>query len=327
MSPLLRPALSSQESGNNTASQAPKQYRVSGGRRLIGRPSHQRSLSSLHNLSNVLVNGETENSDSKEVSTDQSSQHRGHGRHIPSAQFVSQVLDWLQEERRKHSGKRGSKTSTRRHTDRSTISNQVNDGESDMSANQLNRYPSNSSDGSLALDRLEQILVDNMIIDPDRVRRTPSKEYRGFNIPRRTSSVRKLRKGSIVPSSDTDFLEGDALVPSTDVVLDNSKTMSYSDGGVDTGTGSISSRKRAAKEKEAWHAFKSEIVRLAHTLRLKGWRRVSLDHGGDIEVERLSGALTNAVYVVVPPKNLPQPPADGNSSSTSISMASKKSPQ
>jgi choline kinase len=39
-------------------------------------------------------------------------------------------------------------------------------------------------------------------------------------------------------------------------------------------------------------------------LKLKGWRRVPLDQSSEIEVERLSGALTNAVYVVSPPKNL-----------------------
>ena len=61
---------------------------------------------------------------------------------------------------------------------------------------------------------------------------------------------------------------------------------------------------------EAWVTFKNEIVRLAHTLRLKGWRRVPLDGGADIEVERLSGALTNAVYVVSPPKRLPENPSD-----------------
>lgn len=66
--------------------------------------------------------------------------------------------------------------------------------------------------------------------------------------------------------------------------------------------------KRALREKETWLRFKNEIVRLAHTLKLKGWRQVPLDRGGDIEVERLSGALTNAVYVVKPPTNLPLAP-------------------
>ena len=62
--------------------------------------------------------------------------------------------------------------------------------------------------------------------------------------------------------------------------------------------------RRAEKERKAWVSFKNEIIRLAHTLRLKGWRRVALDSGESISVERLSGALTNAVYVVSPPDDL-----------------------
>ena len=62
--------------------------------------------------------------------------------------------------------------------------------------------------------------------------------------------------------------------------------------------------RKAEKERKAWVSFKNEIIRLAHTLRLKGWRRVALDSGESISVERLSGALTNAVYVVSPPDDL-----------------------
>jgi choline kinase len=65
------------------------------------------------------------------------------------------------------------------------------------------------------------------------------------------------------------------------------------------------SEKKARKEKEAWDTFKFEILRIAHTLRLKGWRRVPMDLSEHMEVQRLSGALTNAVYVVSPPKYLP----------------------
>jgi choline kinase len=116
-------------------------------------------------------------------------------------------------------------------------------------------------------------------------------------------------------SSDTEYQDGDVVVPSCDVVLDNSKTMSYSGGTADSAstTVTLSTSKRAEKERKAWLVFKCEIVKLAHTLRLKGWRRVPLDRGGDIEVERLSGALTNAVYVVSPPKDLPAPEVETGS--------------
>lgn len=116
---------------------------------------------------------------------------------------------------------------------------------------------------------------------------------------RRKTSIRNLHRTA---SSDTDYHDGDAVVPSCDVVLDNSKTMSYSGGAADSSVDLGANSTRAEKEQNAWTTFKSEIVRLAHTLRLKGWRRVPLDRGDEIEVVRLSGALTNAVYVVSPPK-------------------------
>lgn len=129
--------------------------------------------------------------------------------------------------------------------------------------------------------------------------------------PKRRPSLKKLGGGS----SDTEYHDGDVVVPSCDVVLDNSKTMSYSGGTADSSisTVTLSTSKRAEKERKAWSTFKCEIVRLAHTLRLKGWRRVPLERGGEIEVERLSGALTNAVYVVSPPKDLPSESVNGDS--------------
>jgi choline kinase len=88
-------------------------------------------------------------------------------------------------------------------------------------------------------------------------------------------------------------------------VLDNSKTLSYTGGNAagEEDTASLSKR-REEKERKSWLTFKNEIIRLAHTLRLKGWRRVPLDNGDIISVERLSGALTNAVYVVNPPEDM-----------------------
>lgn len=48
--------------------------------------------------------------------------------------------------------------------------------------------------------------------------------------------------------------------------------------------------------------FKSEVLRLAHTLKIKNWRKVDLERGGELGVTRISGALTNAVYKVTPPE-------------------------
>jgi choline kinase len=116
-----------------------------------------------------------------------------------------------------------------------------------------------------------------------------------------------MKRGSVV-SSDTDYFDGaEDLVPSCEAVLDNSKTMAYGGGGAESLSESLDSSqasRSSKKEKEAWATFKYEIVRITHTLRLKGWRRVPLDESNEIEVTRLSGALTNAVYVVSPPKNI-----------------------
>lgn len=122
-------------------------------------------------------------------------------------------------------------------------------------------------------------------------------------------SQRKRSVGTVHPSSDTEYHDGDIRVPTCDVVLDNSKTMGYSGGKPSASTDDLSlsltlSSKREEKERRAWITFKNEIIKLAHTLRLKGWRRVPLDSGESIDVTRLSGALTNAVYVVSPPDDV-----------------------
>lgn len=129
---------------------------------------------------------------------------------------------------------------------------------------------------------------------------------RGSRVVSRRSSLRKLTRSYSTASSDVDYFEGDRFVPWCDVTLDNSRTLAFSGGSAETpGDSPDSSRK--AKEREAWAKFKYEIVRLTHTLRLKGWRRVSMERSGEIGVERLSGALTNAVYAVEPPKDVPLP--------------------
>lgn len=120
---------------------------------------------------------------------------------------------------------------------------------------------------------------------------------------------RSQRKRSLTlhrtASSDTEYHDGDIRVPTCDVVLDNSKTLGYSGGKPSASTDDFSSsNKKEEKERKAWITFKNEIIKLAHTLRLKGWRRVPLDSGEDIDVTRLSGALTNAVYVVSPPDDI-----------------------
>jgi choline kinase len=117
-----------------------------------------------------------------------------------------------------------------------------------------------------------------------------------------------LRRGS---ASESDY-DLEPATPSVDAVLDNTKTLSYTGGSAESDNGDTASI-RKAKDREAWVVFKSEILRLTHTLQLKGWRKLPMDLAAEIDVERLSGALTNAVYKVIPPQNIPPPRAEDGS--------------
>ena len=292
--------------------QGQKQYSAGVAKRMTGRPNFNASTSSLNSQSSYksdLV------SEPEPVETKQDHHHHhSHGHRDTSDRLMSQVMNWLHEEKAKRSRKLKSNT-TGKESYPSVQSTPGN--ESSESFESAGRRSSRVSDGDLALEKLEQIIVDNLkfVQGPDQ---TPTKERRGFQLPRRGSIVRNLRKRSTAASSDTDYQDGDAVVPHTDVVLDNSKTMSYSAGAGGPQEELPVSSKRARREKEDWNIFKSEIVRIAHTLRLKGWRKVPLDRGGDIDVERLSGALTNAVYVVSAPKDILQPTMNATSSSPAI---------
>jgi choline kinase len=169
------------------------------------------------------------------------------------------------------------------------------------------RDSEDSLSSTISLEDLQRILEANMIVSSPRHTPTVSPKL-GPRKPSYTSKkLPSSRRMSRNASSDTEYFDGDVIVPSCDVVLDNSKTLSYTGGGAASDPILATSGKRSEKEGNAWTTFKSEILRLAHTLRLKGWRRVYLESGADIEVERLSGALTNAVYVVSPPKSMPAP--------------------
>lgn len=206
--------------------------------------------------------------------------------------LLTQVAGWLQAEKAKRAAKRSKKRGGK-----------SRDEENEQ---QRPRTGSQSSDSSaISLEKLQRIIEDNMSAFGIE---NPLEAPRRHGLHRRRHSSARGKLAGFA-SSDTEYQDGDIVVPSCDVVLDNSKTMSFTGGGAvmessDT-TVTMSTSRRVEKEKKAWLQFKSEIVRLAHTLRLKGWRRVPLERGGEIEVERLSGALTNAVYVVSPPKELP----------------------
>lgn len=210
--------------------------------------------------------------------------------HRQGHHVTSKVRQWLDTERARKSARR-QKRSQKIH---------AKDG---IKGPQDETRASSDSDED-ALARLEQILADAGLDEKDLL--APARSRRPTHGPRKRSSKYNLRRKSTAASSDTDYADGDVLVPSADVVLDNTKTLKYSNPDTAESTTDLHGQaKRKEKEKAAWLTFKNEIVRLAHTLKLKGWRRVPLEHGGEIMVERLSGAMTNAVYVVSPPTTLP----------------------
>jgi choline kinase len=286
--------------------QPKKQFNAGVAKRLSGRPAPSTASSRASIVSQKSIEDLPEAALSS--SPNETRTHHHHHRHRHE-KLLTQVAEWLQAEKAKRTLRK-----TKKHHASKIKS-------PDESRDITVRPSSRDSDSSaLSLEKLQRILEGSMTefgIDPSA---SPKLLSRPSYTPRRRSSTRKLIRTA---SSDTEYQDGDVIVPSCDVVLDNTRTLSYSAGGASASDlNLVATGKRAEKERKAWSIFKGEILRLAHTLRLKGWRRIPLNSGDDIDVERLSGALTNAVYVVSPPKDLPQP-----SSSSGSGAVFKRSPQ
>ena len=289
---------------------------------MLGRPAADTSSPSLHSISSISSVGSETTLDpadhGNEVNLKKS--HHDESRQEAASHILSQVAEWLQQEKTKkatHEARRCSHAKATR-----TLVDQFHADDSNRNKERHVRTSSDVSEGSLALEKLEQILSKSMGLGGED-NLNPTEDRKDSYFPRRRfkrqgSTRGLLRKASTIASSDTEYQEPDIDVPSAEVVLDNSKTLGYSGGAATSEVDLLNPNKRAVKEKEAWLQFKMEIVRLSHTLRLKGWRRIPFDRGGDIDVERLSGALTNAVYVVSPPKDLPQTPSIARGSTTSL---------
>ncbi|KAI4248920.1 MAG: hypothetical protein L6R40_000932 [Gallowayella cf. fulva] len=305
ISPNSSPALDAHHQPNLPTS--PRKHRASlGSRKLSGRPAPNPSNASLHSLASIGSAADITSSHLLSKSEGQSSRPKHH----PHAnQVLSQVRDWLHHEKAR-SSKRKSKAhhGHEKHTAatglvKSLVDHVHSDSHRHGPTHHRRQSSDLSEDNSLALEQLEKILSTNLQLEEDNEilsdTRKPSMTTRKYSIRR------SLRKKSTGISSDTDYQDGDLLVPSADVILDNSKTLSYTGGAASSESDLAGAGKKSKKEKDAWVQFKNEIVRLTHTLKCKGWRRVPLE-GAHIDVERLSGALTNAVYVVSPPKDLSQ---------------------
>ncbi len=233
--------------------------------------------------------------------------HTNHTHHrYHHSNIIAQVADWLKHEKAKkalrQSRKRNAPPKVDEVTDTANDFPEIGEKDSLLHIGGRTQTPSEISDDDVDLNQLEQILSGiETRVDPIV---TPKRD--SYFPYRQSSSSKVFWKSSVGASSDREHGDADALVPAAEVILDNSKTIAFSGSATGSAVSLPESRRRAMKEKEAWLHFKNEIVRLAHTLKLKGWRRVPLDRGGEVDVQRLSGALTNAVYVVSPPNNLPQ---------------------
>lgn len=273
------------------SSSGPRQHvaKGPGSKRLSGRRSNPPSVTSLQS---IVESGDGHVDDESRPSTSEAHHH------LFSGGLVGQVTAWMREERSRRAArraKRNAKAAARHVRAESGATHHETDG--------LERISSSSSEDSIHLERLEQILKESLSFE------RPSKR-RSSLIHRRRPSVKSLHKSSNAgvtgASSDTDWFDGDVLVPSAEAWLDNTKTLTTPGGNASTDE---LANLENSKSFQAWATFKYEIVRLTHTLRLKGWRRVPMELSNEIDVERLSGALTNAVYVVSPPMSLPQPEA------------------
>lgn len=218
------------------------------------------------------------------------------GRHAHE-KLLSEVSQWLQAEKAKRAAKKSSRHHSQTNLSDATIPR--------------SRTSSQSSDSSIvSLDKLQRI-IENNISSTSFGQLDVNGSGGTVAAPRRPSASDRPRRRSAMlkraQSSDTEFYDGDIVVPSCDVILDNTKTLGCSIGGAAASASNLDLSKGLTKADRAiWLDFKTEILKLTHTLRLKGWRQVALDQGDELAVERLSGALTNAVYVVTPPEVIPQ---------------------
>ncbi|KAL2180995.1 kinase-like domain-containing protein [Thermothelomyces heterothallicus CBS 202.75] len=274
-------------------------------KRLSGRPPLPATPSRPSTLSQASSEGGQNSAvatssaaSAEEVQTQQPHAHHRHRPDMVTERLLSQVAEWLEREKVKQANKRSRRSRVRGKTAHDDVSIPV----PEPGRPRADSIESDSSE--VSLDRLQRILDESMAALGLGSLTQP--------LPRlgRRHRKRSSRNLARAASSDTEWLDDDVVVPSCDAFLDNSKTLAYSGGKASAEDGASVSGRKEEKERQHWITFKNEIIRLAHTLRLKGWRRVPLDSGETISVERLSGALTNAVYVVSPPPEslLPREP-------------------
>ncbi|KAL2269021.1 hypothetical protein VTJ83DRAFT_3867 [Remersonia thermophila] len=283
-----------------------KRFSAGLGRRLIARPPPSVTPSRPSTLSQSSMDGPLDSTSATPSGLSEGSYaSQSHPRYLPRAaeRILAQVSDWLQREKAKKDRRKP------RHQPRSRqdpAGNGQPGSPPDAARTSGDSADSVASASSgVSLDRLQKILDDNMAT-------LGLKPGAGPQLARKRSK-RSLKNHARAASSDTEWVDDDVVVPSCEAVLDNSKALAYAGGQSGADDPAAPAPGRRDKDRQNWLAFKNEIIRMAHTLRLKGWRRVPLNSGDTISVERLSGALTNAVYVVSPPPESVLPRERGKS--------------
>lgn len=266
-------------------SNIPKQHKAPVPKAMARPPAHQSASAPLL-ISQAPVKSDSRAQDEKEQAV-----LARHGEEDIHSSLFAQVYDWLQFEK------------SRRNAHKMKVATPSTDGAGDGDGfHALERTTSQSSEASAALGKLENILLQY------------AEKRHERHVARRRHYIKGLRRGSV---SESDHPDVDAEPPAVDAFLDNTKTLGYSGGAADGREDESSASSRQAKDKEHWLKFKTDILRIVLTLRIKGWRRVSMEDARDLDVVRLSGALTNAVYVVAPPPS-PSVPKTENSSPTLV---------
>jgi choline kinase len=213
--------------------------------------------------------------------------------------LLHQVYEWLHHEKTRRQNRKARKSEATSHA--------TPESDAPTEESLLERPRSNpSSETSFSLDKLEKILLQYATTQPGSEASSTQRQPIKKQSRRR---LKGLRRGS---ASESELTDAEAPPPGVEAYLDNTKTLAYTGGAAVEENIDSSASVKQAKDADAWVTFKTEIVRIVHTLQLKGWRKVPADLAGNIEVVRLSGALTNAVYVVEPPKHLPPPKTDSN---------------
>lgn len=287
------------------ASHSPKLHRASiSGKKMTGRPplSQANSSASLAQQMSYLNLDNTRPESTDTPAESKTPDLRG---------LLSQVVDWLQEEKTKQQRRRHASRQhhhfqphhqhqQQHHHHRRRTDEQAPEETTTPPQHPQHQRADSADDTEPAFDKLENILAG---FTASYLQNLPKLTHKSSASLFRKGSIAKkfTKRSSIVPqSSDTEFFGDDILVPNVEATLDNSKTMSYTGGSADADASDPAKQ----RELKHWVTFKQDVVRLTHTLRLKGWRQIPIDRAADIDVERLSGALTNAVYVVCPPKNM-----------------------